>query len=205
MFTHITFVLDSSGSMTAVEEDTKGGYNTFLADQRDEDGEATVSLYDFNTGVNRVYIGRRIEDAPELTDTNYSPGGMTALHDAIITAIDETEDYLNTHIEEPENVILVVLTDGRENASETPADAVRERIEDRQDDGWEILFIGANQDAALTAGGMGIDSTHARDMDHSGEGIRDAYEVTSRTVAHTRRTGRSDGFRTTDTDSGDSE
>lgn len=191
--------------MAAIEHDTIGGFNAFLADQREDAGNATVSLYDFSSSVNHVYIGRRIGGAPELSAADYTPGGQTALHDAIITAIDETVEYLDTQPEDPQNVILVVLTDGRENASETPPEEVRDRIEERQDDGWEILFIGANQDAALTAGRMGIDESHSRDMDHSGEGVRDAYAATSQSVSHTRRTGRSDGFRGQTNDSTDME
>jgi len=73
MDTHITFVLDSSGSMDVIADDTRGGFNTFLKDQRDQEGTATVTLYDFNTTVDQIYETYPVADAPELTDENYKP------------------------------------------------------------------------------------------------------------------------------------
>lgn len=194
---HVTFVLDSSGSMQKIEADTVGGFNSFLDDQREEEGSATVSLYDFNSNVERVCQGRAIEDAPELDDTNYSPGGRTALHDALVTAIDGTDSFLARldSQERPENVVFVVLTDGKENASETPQKTVRDRVEYRREEfEWEFLFIGANQDAALTAEGMGMDSQKSLDMDHSGDGAQAAYESTSERISNARQQGQTGGF-----------
>jgi len=197
MDTHITFVLDSSGSMDVIADDTRGGFNTFLKDQRDQEGTATVTLYDFNTTVDQIYETYPVADAPELTDENYKPAGGTALHDAIARAVDETGEEIATvdQAEQPDNVIIVVLTDGKENASETPKDAVRGRIETRQEaDGWEFLFIGANQDAVLTAEGMGIEQDRSLTMAHDGEGTRDAYKSTSETISEARTEGSMSGY-----------
>jgi uncharacterized protein YegL len=196
MSTHVTFVLDASGSMEQIAADTVGGFNSFLADQRAEPGEATVSLYEFDSTVGPVYERRPIAEAPELRDETYTPGGQTALHDAIVTAIDETVARLSALDpgERPETVVTVVLTDGKENASETPQAAVRDRIESKQADGWEFLFIGANQDAALTAGRMGIDADQSLDMAHTDEGARAAYESTADQVSQARREGSTSGF-----------
>jgi Mg-chelatase subunit ChlD len=201
METHVTFVLDSSGSMGSIREDTIGGFNTFLADQQAEEGSATVTLFDFNSTVNRVYRGTAIEGASELTEETYTPGGQTALHDAIVTAIDDTAEFIAgiDEPDQPEHVVVVVLTDGKENASETPQDVVRERVEAKQAEaGWEFLFIGANQDAALTAEGMGIDAQNSLDMSHSGEGAQAAYESTSERVREVRQTGQTEGYRVED-------
>ena len=197
MDTHITFVLDSSGSMHTIADDTRGGFNAFLDDQRDEAGTATVTLYDFDTTVDKVYEGYPIADAPELDDTNYTPGGRTALHDAITRAVDETAESIAVvdPAERPDKVIVVVLTDGKENASETPQDAVRGRVEHRQAaDGWEFLFIGANQNAVLTAEGMGIERDRSLTMAHDGEGTRDAYRSTSENIREVRSEGTMSGF-----------
>lgn len=210
MKTHITFVLDSSGSMAAIEDDTKGGFNTFLRDQREEAGDATVTLYNFDTNVTRVYHGRHIDAAPKLDDDTYTPGGSTALYDALATAIGDTADLID-EIDEggrPENVIVVVLTDGKENASETPQETVRTRVERRQEEGWEFLFIGANQDAALTATSMGMNAEKSLDMDHSGDGARAAYSSTSERISEVRREGSTSGYTDADrrrqSNSGDS-
>lgn len=197
MDTHITFVLDSSGSMGRIEDDTKGGFNVFLKEQRKEEGTATVTLFDFNSTVELVYQDRPVEDAPQLDSDNYRPGGQTALHDAIARAVTETADRIETMAENdrPENVIVVVLTDGKENASETPQDVVRERVETkREEDDWEFLFIGANQDAALTAEDMGMDTDKSLNMSHSGEGAQEAYKSTSRNISQARQEGSTDGF-----------
>jgi hypothetical protein len=101
--------------------------------------------------------------------------------------------------ERPDAVIVVVLTDGKENASESPQDRVRELVEDRREEhGWEFFFIGANQDAALTAKKVGMDTDRSLDMAHSGDGVREAQLSTADAVSHARRTGRSDGFDTED-------
>ena len=197
MDTHVTFVLDSSGSMSKIEDDTKGGFNVFLREQQEEEGTATVTLYDFDSTVELVYRNRPIADAPKLDNENYRPGGKTALHDAIVRAVDETAEEIETMAprDQPENVIIVVLTDGKENASETPQDVVRNRVEERREEsGWEFLFIGANQDAALTAQEMGMDQDKSLDMSHSGEGAEEAYRSTSRSVSRARQQGSTGGY-----------
>jgi len=194
MDTHVTFVLDSSGSMEAIEADTRGGFNSFLSDQRAEEGEATVSLVDFDTGVDVTYQARPIEEAPELTEATYTPSGRTALHDAIVTAIERADSRFDDMETVPENVIIVVLTDGKENASETPTATVRKMVEARQEGGWEFLFIGANQDAALTGEKIGVDKDRTLSMDASGEGTEAAYESASERVSQAREQGTTGGF-----------
>jgi hypothetical protein len=197
MHTHVTFVLDSSGSMNSIEEDTRGGFNSFLEDQRAEEGTATVTLYDFNDEINRVYHAYPVADAPELTSDTYTSGGRTALHDAIYRAVTETAEYVDElePAEQPDNVVVVVLTDGKENASETHQERVREQVEIRSDEhDWEFLFIGANQDAALTAESVGIDRDRSLNMAHNDEGTRSAHQSTSKQVGNIRREGTSDGY-----------
>ena len=197
MKTHVTFILDSSGSMSSIADDTRGGFNTFLQEQREEEGTATVSLYDFNTTVTKLYESIPIADAETLDTDNYTPGGQTALYDAIATAVADTDDHVETlpDSEVPDNVILVTLTDGRENASETPQQRVRELVEThRSEHDWEFLFIGANQDAVLTAEEMGMDDDRALNMSHSGEGTQAAHQSVSSNISQARRTGTTDGF-----------
>jgi len=157
---------------------------------------ATVTLYDFSDTVELVYEAIPIGEAPTLNNENYRPGGKTALHDALTRAIDETANHISTipDSDQPDNVIVVVLTDGKENASETPQDSVRERVEQRREEGWEFLFIGANQDAALTAEQMGMDCDKSLDMSHSGDGTEEAYRSTSRNISEARREGQTGGY-----------
>jgi len=197
MKTHVTFVLDSSGSMRKIEADTRGGFNSLLEEQRDEPGTATVTLYDFNSSVEQVFEMQSLDSVPELTEENYTPGGNTALHDAMATAIKETGRQIakQPDSEQPDHVLMVVLTDGKENASETPVNTVEELIELRQEeDDWEFLFIGANQDAVLTAKELGLEKDRAMTMAYNDEGTQSAYTSTSAQITQIRREGSSDGF-----------
>jgi Mg-chelatase subunit ChlD len=197
MKTHVTFVLDSSGSMESIKRDTIGGFNSFLQDQQDEEGEATVTLYNFNTTVELLYRGQPIEEATELDRQNYQPGGSTALHDAIARSTLETKDRISslTPPEQPDHVVIPILTDGKENASSTPQERVRELVKEQQaEEDWEYLFIGANQDAALTAEEMGMDKDRSLDMADSGEGADAAYESLSENISEARQSGNTGGF-----------
>lgn len=183
--------------MAEIKDDTVGGFNTFLQDQMETKGSATVTLYDFNDTVNLRYQAQPIESASELSGSNYSPSGRTALHDAIITAINNVADYINEFQtdDRPDKVIIVVLTDGKENASETPQATVRDQVNYRQiEHEWEFLFIGANQDATLTASNMGMKQDQALSMAHSGDGAQAAYESTSDIITQTRETGEVNGY-----------
>ena len=93
----------------------------------------------------------------------------------------------------------MVLTDGKENASETSQDTVRSRVEHRQKtDDWEFMFIGANQDAVLTAEGIGIENDNSLNMAHDGEGAKDAYRSTSENISEVRSEGSTSGYDTED-------
>jgi hypothetical protein len=200
--THVTFVLDASGSMRTIEDDTREGFNGFLHDQTEEEGDATVSLYQFDTEVELVYQYLPVGNADELDRGNYTPSGTTALYDALKRAIVETQEGIDDlpDREKPEKVIVVTLTDEKENSSVTSAEEVRERVEGKRKEGWEFLFIGANQDAALTAKSMGMAADKSLDMQHSGKGTREAYRSTSKSVSRARQEGKTGGY--TDEDRG---
>lgn len=184
--------------MHSIADDTVGGFNAFLDEQRAEDGTATVSLFDFDDDVSQVYRGMELSEADDLTKETYTPGGRTALHDAMLQAITDTEQLLAEQDADPETVVIVILTDGNENASETPIEPLRDQIQAKQTSGWEFLFIGANQDAVLAASEFGVDRDRALSMDHSGEGASSAMESTSRVINEMRDSGVSDGYQDAD-------
>ena len=184
--------------MHSIADDTVGGFNAFLDEQRAEDGTATVSLFEFDDVVSQVYRGMELCEAEDLTAEMYTPGGRTALHDAMLRAVTDTEQLLAERDVAPETVVIVVLTDGNENASETPMEPLRDQIQAKQTSGWEFLFIGANQDAVLAASEFGVDRDRALTMDHSGEGASSAIESTSRVINEMRDSGVSDGYQDAD-------
>ena len=115
----ITIVLDRSGSMSSVQADTIGGFNTFIKEQRKLPGECNVSLVQFDDQYEPQYAGKPVGDAPFLDEKTFQPRGMTALLDAIGRTINETGKRLGAMDDDdrPSKVLFVILTDGGENSS----------------------------------------------------------------------------------------
>ena len=153
----VVIVLDRSGSMVTVKADTEGGLKTFLEAQREAPGDTIVSLYQFDTDYEAVYENKALADVPDYV---LEPRGGTALLDAIGRTIATVKSQIKARDKDdrPGEVILVILTDGEENSSrEYTLQAVKDLIEKRRAKGWQVLFLGADQDAFTVAAGMGID------------------------------------------------
>lgn len=185
--THITAVLDRSGSMRKLEADTLGGFNKFLSDQKATEGEATLTLVLFDDQYEVPYLARNIKDIPDLDSKVYFARGMTALYDAMGKAIIETGRTLAAIPEDmrPGTVIFLVMTDGEENSSkEFSGEPGRLRLQEMvklQTDvyKWAFIFMGANIDAKAVGASIGVAS--ARSLNYTGDtiGTRAAYEVMS--------------------------
>ncbi len=188
--TEIVFILDRSGSMSGLETDTIGGFNSMIEKQKREPGEALVStvLFDGETEVlhDRVDV-RRVEP---LTDRDYTVRGCTALLDAVGGAIHHIGNVHKYAREEdvPEHTVFIITTDGMENASRKyTLGRVREMIERQKSKyGWEFLFLGANIDAVSTARSFGIGRDRAAQYISDKEGTRLNYEVMSEAIAAVR-------------------
>ena len=156
-YTHITLVVDRSGSMNAVQEDAQGGINTLLEEQFALDGKLTVTLVEFDTIVDTV---KRMSNK-EFKYT-LAPRGMTALLDAVGTEIVKTGQDLAKLKEKdrPSKVLFVVVTDGEENSSrEYTIAKVKEMTENQKSKyNWQFQFIGADQ-AAWAGDSLGMAST----------------------------------------------
>ena len=156
-YTDITMVLDRSGSMQSIRDDTIGGFDAFLADQRTQPGRCTVSLVQFDNEYEEVYVGRELADVPGLT---LVPRGSTAMLDAIGRAVNATGARLAALPEErrPGTVIVGVMTDGLENASrEFSHREVKALIEQQEQVyGWTFMYLGANQDAIEVGASIGV-------------------------------------------------
>lgn len=158
--TDITIILDRSGSMDSVKSDTIGGFNSFLTSQQQNETEAALSLVQFDDQYETLYIDKDIRQADRLAENTFQPRGMTALFDAVGRTINSVGQRLaaTAENERPDKVLMVIMTDGFENASkEFSAGKVGEMIKHQRDVyGWEFMFIGANQDAVLSAQQIGI-------------------------------------------------
>ncbi len=157
--TQIVIVLDRSGSMEVVREATIESFNQFISRQKAAPGEASVYFVQFNTEY-QVLFDKPIVDAPTLSYLTYQPNGGTALYDAVGHTIDTIGQRFSALPEpqRPSKVIFVVLTDGEENSSRRYSQMmIAERIEHQGTKyGWEFVFLGANQDAVVTARGLAI-------------------------------------------------
>ena len=153
-FTEILIIQDRSGSMSGVVEGTITGFNTFLRKQKEVDGEANLSLVQFDDQYEVPLWRKDIKQVPDLTTETYQPRGMTALFDAVCRSIDDLGAALAATPEEhrPFKVIVIIQTDGFENSSKFKLPDVQERIKHQQEKyGWEFMFFGANIDAIATA------------------------------------------------------
>lgn len=189
-YTHIAVVLDRSGSMSTVVNDTIGGFNTFLADQRSATGEATITLAQFDDQYEVIYANKPIVEAPDLTKETFVPRGMTALLDGIGRTINSTGAYLGNLPEDqrPEKVVFVILTDGGENSSrEFTRGKVFEMItHQREKYDWQFVFLGANQDAISTGGLLGIAANASMTYAANGVGTKAAFASTSASLRSLR-------------------
>lgn len=157
--TELIFVLDRSGSMAGLAEDTIGGYNAMIEKQKKEPGDAIVTTVLFDNQYEMLYSGVDIQKVEPLTQKQYFARGMTALLDAVgktIAAIDEKYGKLPDCMI-PEKTLFVITTDGMENASrEFDRSGIKALIEAHKEKGWEFIFLGANIDAVKVGSSMGI-------------------------------------------------
>ena len=155
---HICFVLDESGSMYNSVDDVIGGFQKLIDEQKGEkNGECIISLYRFSDTVKKDYIGKPVDEVSKLI---YSPGGCTAMNDGVGTAIDEIGKWLSDmdESERPSKNIIVIMTDGQENASkEYNFDTVKAKIKHQEEKySWTFVYMGTNLQDLKDANRLGI-------------------------------------------------
>ncbi|MGN1389121.1 MAG: hypothetical protein ACI4WR_05705 [Bulleidia sp.] len=188
--TELVMILDRSGSMSGLESDTIGGYNSMLEKQKEAEGEVLVSTVLFDDRSKVLYDRVPLSEMPKMTEKDYFVRGCTALLDALGSAIHHIGNVQKYAREEdrPEKTIFVITTDGLENASrEYSYERVAKMVERQKEKyGWEFLFLGANIDAVETAGRFGISEDRAADFNCDDEGIALSYNVLADTLIEMR-------------------
>lgn len=191
--TELVFILDKSGSMSGLESDTIGGFNSMLKKQKAMDGECRITTVLFDNGYELLHDRIDIRAVSEMTDKEYQVGGSTALLDAIGLSIQKLiAVQKNTSPEyRAGNVMFVIITDGEENASrEYTAEKVKALIEIQKEKfGWEFVFLGANIDAVETARRFGIAPERSMDYVPDAEGTALNFDMMSASVASFRSKG----------------
>ena len=189
--TEVVFILDRSGSMSGLEADTIGGFNSMIEKQQKEEGEAYISAVLFDDRTEVLYDRVPVEKVEPMNDRQYYVRGCTALLDALGGAIHHIANVHKYAREEdrPEKTLFIITTDGMENASRHyTCDRVKEMVEkEKKDYGWEFLFLGANIDAISVAGKFGIDANRAVNYECDSAGTRLNYQVLSEAVSAVRK------------------
>lgn len=188
--TEIVFILDRSGSMSGLEADTIGGFNSMIAKQKKEDGEAYVSTVLFDDQCEVLHDRVPMDKVPVMTDEEYYVRGCTALLDAVGGAIHHIANVHKYARDEdrPEKTLFVITTDGMENASKYYSyEKVQAMIKKEQEKyGWEFIFIGANIDAVQEAKRFGIRKERAVNYVHDEIGTEAVYRSVSKAVCAMR-------------------
>ncbi len=188
--TEIVFILDRSGSMSGLEKDTIGGYNSLLEKQKKENGEAYVSTVLFDDKIEVLHDRVDINKINPITENDYYVRGCTALLDALggaIRHIGNVHKYARDE-DVPEKSLFIITTDGMENASRNYSyEKVRKMVKRQQEKyGWEFLFLGANIDAVGEAGRFGIRKDRAVNYECDSQGTAVNYQVLSEAVSRVR-------------------
>ena len=188
--TEIVFILDRSGSMSGLEADTIGGFNSMIEKQKKAEGEALISTVLFDNTSEVIHDRVSVQNIKPMTDEDYTVRGCTALLDAIggaIHHIGNVHKYARAE-DVPEHTMFVITTDGMENASRRyDSEKVKKMIERQKEKyGWEFLFLGANIDAVETARGFGISEDRAVSYHSDSEGTQLNYEVVSEAICAVR-------------------
>ncbi len=189
-YSEIVFILDRSGSMHHLTEDTIGGFNSMLMEQKELEGKAVISTFLFNHEIKILHSRVDVKSVKYLTTKDYVPQGLTALYDAIGKAINRIRNIHDKLPREelPNKVLFVVSTDGYENSSiKYSVSEIKSLIElvkfERE---WEFLFLGANIDVEEVANKMGLDDKYSSSYKADKEGVKRHYKVLNKAIMEYR-------------------
>lgn len=190
LLTEVVFILDRSGSMGGLEQDTIKGYNSLIRKQKDEEGRLLLSTVLFDHVSEVLHDRVDLKEAPLLTSKDYFVRGSTALLDALgssIRHIGNIHKYCKKK-DSPDKTLFIINTDGYENSSVLyNFDQIRKMIEHQKSRyGWEFLFLGANIDAIATARRFGIDADRAVDYHCDERGVELNYSALCEAVSSFR-------------------
>lgn len=188
--TELVFILDRSGSMSGLEEDTIGGFNSVIEKQKRQSGKCLVTTVLFDSLVQTLHDRVELQQLRPMTREDYCVGGCTALLDALggtIRHIANIHRYARPE-DVPARTSFVIMTDGLENASRVfGSEEVKRMIRhEKEKYGWEFLFLAANIDAVETAERMGIQRDRAVNYHPDELGIRAAYDAVDKAVSARR-------------------
>lgn len=178
--TEIIFVIDKSGSMAHLVNDTIGGFNGFIANQKAQDDKTILTTILFDSHWKILHDGVDIHEVAPMTEKDYAAYGSTAMLDAIGEIINKVQDrHDELGDEKPDNVLFVITTDGEENASRNFKKSQIEKMIKHQTKGhgWKFMFLGANMDAVKEASDLGINRDYAINYTWTSQGTNAVYNT----------------------------
>ncbi len=191
--TELVFIIDRSGSMSGLEEDTIGGFNSMIEKQKKE-GNAIVSTILFSNDIQILHDRVQLDEIGKMTDKEYYVTSTTALLDAVGGTIERIKHMQSRYNDIPDTTLFVIITDGQENSSrEYTYRKVKKLIEQQKEKVWDFLILGANIDVAEEAERFGIRKNNAIAYQCDAEGISNMYECVSKKVCCARMKGSFDG------------
>lgn len=184
----LVFILDRSGSMSGLEKDTIGGFNSLIQKQRKEKGKCYVSCVLFDDVQEVIYDRVPLNEVKKMTQKQYYARGCTALLDAMGGAIHHIGSVHKYSKEEIGKTLFIIITDGLENSSKRYTYVTIKQMVERQKEkyGWEFIFIGANMDVIQEANKFGIDQAVRYACDEEGTALN--YSVLSENIIKMRTT-----------------
>lgn len=189
-FTSIIAIVDRSGSMQPLASETIQGFNSFLAEQKKDKSDAIFTLATFASDYSLVYDGVPLADVADLNSSTYKTGGYTALLDAIGKTVNAHGAKLAAMKEEdrPSKVLVLIMTDGAENASaEFKANHIKDMVNHQKDKySWEFVFIGANQDAITAGASIGVAASNSYSYSANAVGTKQLFRSVSSGVTRYR-------------------
>lgn len=184
----LVFILDRSGSMSGLEKDTIGGFNSLIQKQSKEKGKCYVSCVLFDDVQEVIYDRVPLNEVKKMTQKQYYARGCTALLDAMGGAIHHIGNVHEYSKEEIGKTLFIIITDGLENSSKRYTYVTIKQMVERQKEkyGWEFIFIGANMDVIQEANKFGIDQAVRYACDEEGTALN--YSVLSENIIKMRTT-----------------
>jgi len=186
--THIMVILDRTGSMEPIRDDTIGGFNTFLDQQQQQPGEATMTLVQFDSQdpYEIIHHWQDVQKVTPLSRETYVPRARTPLFDAMGRGINDLEQNLSVlgPQEKPAKILVVVVTDGQENASREfrHRDIVR-MIAEKSKKGWQFVYLSADMDAIAEARSVGFERRSTLAFQKDAQGSRQVWDSLSQKTA----------------------
>jgi len=197
-YTHIHILLDRTGSMEIIRDDTIGGFNAFLKEQKALPGKATMTLVQFDSQApyEVIHDFKPIDEVAELTRETFVPRASTPLLDAMGRAINDLDAKISSIAEIPNRVVMVIITDGQENASrEFHKNLVEEMIKQKQASAdWQFVFLSADLASIDDAAALGFKQASTMAYDQEKAGVRSMYTSASDSISRYRKGEKSVSF-----------